>query len=422
MLFKHNESEDKLELVLFDINYYIKYNQTPSNYLTTIDGVKYYGGATCNYLLNPRTLANVFKTKFPGQTTVGFHELRNYYISIYQRFCRSTFSNYLISDYTEVLGFNSWKDVFELRVIDEGFREITYHLSSNKFILSVFSIDTALQDYFQPDRNGNPYSLPTHQKNYTWRPFSFPRLFMKNDNHNATVFGVEVEVNSDLTATDLANLCMNEEPKQDLFFYCKSDISITGRFSCSYEIVTLPMSLKRHQYEWKVLLQKLSDAGVSFDNDTTTNGIHVHMDNGAFLKANDKSIHRKRFHYLFSSVDDEGFVDLRRKVSKRSPTAYCKLNTKSLRDLYKESRYTHSDHYCAVNDTAYTTEVRVFKSVMDYQHILGCIEMVDAMRVFSLEVQVARLKRETYRSFINWLLKRKHKSKYENLIGEIQCA
>ena len=260
--------------------------------------------------------------------------------------------------------------------------------------------------------------------NYTYQPMlNFMQCHKEN---HERFFGMEIEVSTKLSPTELQLIVTTVEPVQETFFYMKSDTSVFGCYDNKYEIVTMPMTPRRMKREFSILFEKLEnlcalkgimlsdvfDLGMDLPN-----GIHIHVNNNAFINSRTsrrRSFHRNRFLTAFNQWDSN-FQEWMQKVSKRPaqgrnseyyPPHPCFDGRTVARRLLAGQRY--DEHRSACHDNGNTTEVRVFYGLMNKKHIFSCIELVDAMIDFTREAPISSYKQNRFvPKFSHWLLEQR---------------
>ena len=260
--------------------------------------------------------------------------------------------------------------------------------------------------------------------NYTFTPEDLPFLKTKKEKHRR-YFGMEIEVSSTITPTELQIIVTEVEPKQELFFYMKDDTSIRGKYGQYFEIVTVPMTPRRMKREWHTLFKKLerlcSERGVDLEDvfdmsEDLNNGIHIHVNNKCFVShakptkyKRGRSFHKNRFLTAFNQWDTS-FQVWMKKVSKRPyegrrseyfPPHPCFDGLTVARRLSQGQ--THDEHRSACHDNGRTTEVRVFYGLFDLKHIFSCIEFTDAMIDFTHNAPISAFGSRFVPKFTSWL-------------------
>lgn len=232
-------------------------------------------------------------------------------------------------------------------------------------------------------------------KNYSFNPckiLKWPLVAAKE--HNPVLYGVELEVATDHTIKELMDA--GNEP----FMIGKSDGSINGKGNLRVELVTVPMSLKRHKQEWAYWFSNLDYK--KFDCTVrTNNGMHVHIDRTAFLNAD----HIQRFTWMLVNPCHYDFMSLiSERHSSYSIQNYCPFpifNNHSKLQAFKKCVEKANQIRGAVNfQKQATIEVRLFRGIVSYASILKNLEFVDALRLYTEERPFNEL---NLSSFFAWL-------------------
>jgi len=260
---------------------------------------------------------------------------------------------------------------------------------------------------------------------WNWKP-DRPNFMSGPNEKTVLYFGLELEVNTRIPWPELRKVMNEVEPKQEEFLYAMSDSSVSGRYEHNYEIVSHPMSPRRMRREYRIFfrkLEKLVEAqgltmGDVFDMRALTNGIHIHTSAAAYSK------HQRR---KFSAVWNSDLPSMKKTLSKlagRELVNYCKPSPayegRRLGYCLKNTHYY--DKYVACNDTgrSQTVEVRVFKGTPTIENILGCIDTVEAMFHFTLELPNSSIGRNFERTLAMWL-RSQPTNKYTSIKEKIQC-
>lgn len=147
---------------------------------------------------------------------------------------------------------------------------------------------------------------------------------------NPYYYGVELEVSSDATIPKLL------KPLTRPYCFCKADSSITESRAYTYEIVTVPASLKAHK---RHMFEIFNAVGSDFDDSTrTTNGMHVHVDYQSFGKgAKPPKQHLRNFIWFWTAPSYRYFHMMM-----------------SERDVYTFKKYANSiaDYYTTESEAA----------------------------------------------------------------------
>jgi len=262
--------------------------------------------------------------------------------------------------------------------------------------------------------------------NYTFKmdPDEF-NWFRTVKNENKVMFGLELEVCTKLTTTEIQKIVQEVEPKQEPFFIFKQDSSISGKYDKMLEIVTVPCSPRYLRKHWKIFFQKLErlccGKGMSVSDvfDTSrnlTNGLHIHVSRDSF---EDKP-HYNKFLTAWNQWN-KSVVNLFNAVSERptdyTKNGYCRINrtydgmvlSRRLKGIRCEERQS-----VAHDLTGKTIEVRVFQGIMDLGHIMKCISFTEAMFEFCQSIGYSNFDLKFVPSMAKFIRsERKYASLYE---------
>lgn len=251
---------------------------------------------------------------------------------------------------------------------------------------------------------------------WDYRPiFSF---FKKDLERHQLYFGMEVELCTSLSASDLLRLATEESPKQEPFFYFKSDSSISGRHENTFELVTHPMTPARMKDEFEILLKKLENRllylGKTIDDvvdnsDHTSNGIHIHVSRCAFQDKSSLKYHLNRFVAALNQWDTSNlnfFKGISRRPQsnngyyyKPHPAMVGRTLARRLRNGVQEI----NDRRTACHTTTETVEVRIFHSILSEEHIKSCIDFTEAMFNFSGQASLSSYGLRFSKEFPKWV-------------------
>lgn len=195
------------------------------------------------------------------------------------------------------------------------------------------------------------------------------------------------------------------------------------------ELITQPCTLLFHQRQipWSTLCSKLKNQGFC-SHDTDCCGLHVHMSRDAMsdIQVIKMDVFINRGAEFFSEIArrDE-FYDTQYKTDKRCDKSKC-----------WRGYGMHDSRYTAVNTTnTNTVEIRIFRGTLNYETILGTIEMCHALPRFLDTVPIARIYDTTknIKNFIRFIADEHKKyphflpmarrlvrsEKYASLVGEL---
>jgi len=190
-------------------------------------------------------------------------------------------------------------------------------------------------------------------------------------------FGVEIEVENADSRTDVAT---NAHDTYELLADLDGGIWIThdGSLHNGYEITSQPLSLEVWHSNRSLLINaftELTSRGVrAWDRNTDLHpvGIHVHIDRESF----DSEYHLLRFLHLFRTLR----ADWTRAAGRDCHYA----DFDGLRRLKRKAQGTSgSNHSDAVSLRNHTVEVRIFRSTLATDRLLGDIELVAAACEFT---------------------------------------
>lgn len=267
----------------------------------------------------------------------------------------------------------------------------------------------------QPSTRGVP-ELYSRVMNYSYRP-NFVYYHGKDKNSNL-FFGVEVELSTEMDPSEFYRILTEVEPRQDPFFYFKSDSSVGGDKRYCMELVTHPCHPAYLRRNFRVFFQKLEKLceakGVRLEDvfdvhPHDNNGIHVHVSADSFTSHTELN----KFVSLWN-MDDTESVNFLQQISKRNTrydrNRFCRINP----DLYQRktiyrlknngSSLGREARYSACHYTGSTVEVRLFQSIFDLNHILNVVSIVEAMHQFNTESSYSVLSRDLRSSFEQWVV------------------
>lgn len=211
----------------------------------------------------------------------------------------------------------------------------------------------------------------------------------------ATLYGVELEANSEYFAKDVI------DAQKDLFFLLKSDSSVWGRFPNNFEMVTVPCSLKAHKRLWAEFFEKMDYR--KFDTSKETgNGMHVHIGSKVFEKSTG---HLNKFTWFFINPANNDFIfAMSERPNKTDLSRYSAIAHVEQREgqYYKTaSQARHLNHgRGAIHFKGPTVEVRIFKGIVSYATVVKNLEFVDSVLEYTRVTSLAQLSLEHY---LSWL-------------------
>ena len=264
-----------------------------------------------------------------------------------------------------------------------------------------------------------------------WNYKPIPRFMHLKKEKSALFFGLELEVNTQIPWSDMYRVMTEVHPIQEDFMYAMSDSSISGMMDHHYEMVTRPMTPRRMRKEFRIFFTKLESLckdklGKSLPEvlnmDTSSTGLHIHASRKAFAS----KFHRRRFLTLFNSdVPQINKFISKLALRKINGSQYAKPNYsyegRRLGYCLSPRFRNQSDRYCACTETSQTIEVRIFRGLPTLNNINHCIDTVEAMFNFSMDIPLSSFKFGFESTFQKWL-KTQPKQKYRTLKETLSCV
>lgn len=253
------------------------------------------------------------------------------------------------------------------------------------------------------DNRSKLYRVFPYSSNVT-QYFTNKRLENTEGEDTAPLCGVELEISTNYSVEALIDAC------DDPFFMIKSDASVRGNKAYPYELVTCPMTFLAQKVYWAQFFDNLDYANFDTSLDTT-NGMHIHIDNAAFLN----ELHRKLFLYFwarpqnsefflkFSARDLESFrrysgVPKDIQGDREENLAY---NPEVFLDRLRDDAGRPLRGIVTKSKKGGTVEVRLFRGVVSLADMIKNLEMVEA--VFLFTKNAASWKDLELRSFLNFV-------------------
>lgn len=279
------------------------------------------------------------------------------------------------------------------------------------------------QTYLNSAETSTPQASPSvwsTKKNYSFKMSKDEHNFFRKldkESDEVPFYGMELELCTKLSSQEIYHIVAEVEPKQEPFFIFKDDSSISGRYYNKYELVTVPCTRKYLRKAWKTLfdkLEKLCQAkgetiGDYFDTRRDlSNGIHIHVSKDKFLG----EFHKSKFLAAWNQWDSSN-VDFMTKISGRphekfNQNSYCPIDGnfegRTLARRLKRRVGTSQRSVCHTQNSA-TLEVRLYQGIVDVDHILRCLDHVDAMFEFTSLIGMKTFGREFVHKFEEFVLK-----------------
>lgn len=274
--------------------------------------------------------------------------------------------------------------------------------------------------------------IKLHNYSFKMEPeaFGFFRTLSRESKNEVTQYGMEVEVSTKLSTKEIQRIVCEVEPVQEPFFIFKSDSSVSGCYRNKIEIVTVPCSRRYLRQNWKIFFEKLQtlcakrDMNISdvFDcSDDLNNGIHIHVSRSHFLS----HFHSRKFVAAWNQWDKTS-VDHFTEVSRRKDyrgNQYCQIDRNyegyTLARRLKRTIHTSGRSVCHFSSGP-TVEVRLFQGIFDVDHIIRCLDHVDAIFEFTDRIGVRCFGRSFIENFKEYVIKNDHK--YSSLLNLFQKA
>jgi hypothetical protein len=188
---------------------------------------------------------------------------------------------------------------------------------------------------------------------------------------NATLYGVELEANSEYRAPEVI------KAQKDLFFLLKSDSTVSGQYSQNYEMVTVPCTLRAHKRLWAEFFEKIDYNKFDTTKDTG-NGMHVHIDKKTFSAS-----HLHRFTWFFINPGHNDFIYLMsERPSKTNFDQWARISAVPTNISYEKAvrrAFNINRGRGAVHHKGPTVEIRIFKGLVSYATIVKNLEFVDSV-------------------------------------------
>lgn len=226
-----------------------------------------------------------------------------------------------------------------------------------------------------------------HSYNYIPKEF----IFHSVKNEKPLYMGVELEIDKGGESEDVAQNIYKIINKEYENVYCKHD----GSLSSGFEIVTHPMTFEYHQtLNYKLLFKTLSDLGYR-SHDTTTCGMHVHVNRNYFGSTKlEQDLCISKLLYLLEKFWDKVETVARRKSNSYATRFLLEENDSPL-DLYAKSK--DSKKYGAVNlQHKDTVEIRIFKGTLNYNTYMNTLEFVRSMVLLAIETDIYNIQFTTW--------------------------
>jgi hypothetical protein len=224
-------------------------------------------------------------------------------------------------------------------------------------------------------------------------------------------FGVELEIDKGGHDSGKADLILGVVNRDAEYIYIKSDGSLIN----GLEIVTHPMTLDYHMntMRWDILLlavQKLEYRS----HDTTTCGLHIHVNRTAFGKSNEEQeAGISRVLYFIENHWKRMLTFSRRTESQMNQWAARYGYQRNPKEVMKNAKSRNLGRYTCVNITNYETiEFRMFRGTLKLNSFIAALQLVDAICEAAISLNDTQMSRLSWRRFLRSL----SSDKYSELI------
>jgi hypothetical protein len=163
-------------------------------------------------------------------------------------------------------------------------------------------------------------------------------------------------------------------PGSEDFAYLKSDSSLHGEGTGSFEIVTHPATLDIQKERWLPYLEKPPSNLISHDAGCC--GLHVHVEK--------KGLSELTIGKMLAFVNSSSNAPFVEAIARRTSQGYAKLDpTKKVSDISKPGKGQRT-RYEAINlQNPHTVEFRIFKGTLNPKSFVRSLEFVDAVVEFA---------------------------------------
>lgn len=226
------------------------------------------------------------------------------------------------------------------------------------------------------------------------------------DEGQPVLYGVEIESSTGLPIRDIITA------QKKLFFVCKRDGSISGKFSnnpdSQCEMVTFPMSFRSLRKQWAYWFANVDLT--KFDTSRkTTNGMHVHIGREHFSG----EPHLRRLCWFLNNPANHAFLLA---VSERNRESMTQWSPHFRIDptLSKEKAIARTlDLATSVRGATNlgkrnTVEVRIFRAIVSYATVLKNLEFVDSVFHFTSGCSLLEVTLENYSKWLRNTPKNKY--------------
>lgn len=219
--------------------------------------------------------------------------------------------------------------------------------------------------------------------------------------HGKVHMGIELEVEVGRLISR-ADVVSEVNSIMQSYAYIKTD----GSLNNGIEIVSQPATVDAHLnvIPWRAVLEFLAKSGCK-SHDTTTCGLHIHLDRDYFRKTQSDMISSIKFNYMMFGQFSESLLTA---ISRRKMGNYCAgrclPSGSELKDrrMMNEFFLAPSTRYLAFNTLNKPTfELRHFKGTLKPNTFFGTLEYADALSKYVARENIARCQGNKD-SWIHW--------------------
>lgn len=182
---------------------------------------------------------------------------------------------------------------------------------------------------------------------------------------DALVFGVELEVEPRAHSSQRAIL---EALPGRTDYFCKED----GSLNSGVEIVTVPGTLEWHRtvFDWTAVLRGLLPIAMSGSR-TQRCGMHIHINRRAM-----SPLTLAKMYLFINAPENLRFME---SIAQRSNNHWAAMAKKKWGDCVDGTGYRNAGRYQALNLTANTAELRLFRGTIRADRVAKNIEFAHAL-------------------------------------------
>ena len=251
------------------------------------------------------------------------------------------------------------------------------------------------------------------------KPYNFKPIFTKfGQTDDNRYFGIELEIDGGGEDNDNWRRLRQKFPED--FVYAMHD----GSLSNGFEIATQPATLEYlYGIDWEAFRNKCADMGYRSHN-TSTCGLHVHVDVSAFGLINDEQDLRiGRILYFFSRFKLHLLRFSRRSQASMDRWAMIEPISSDDEDyiINKVKTLKYEDKYRAINlNHQQSVEFRVFRGTLNPKTIKATLQFVDALIDIATMCSLSDIQTKNWSYFVETFFTKPELKEYLEL-HEISC-